>query len=208
MLRLEIGFDGAIVAVAAAMEAPAILTALWIIFRHPHPGADDAARVIRRRAVFRDVVLNVTIVVLLGAFAIGAITGQQGMQELSGFISEPFRGVLCLFLLDLGAIAGAGIRKEWRRLSPALLGFALLMPLCGAALSLCAAQLAGISLGNTALLVTLAASASYIAVPAAMRIAVPDARPELYLTLSLGITFPFNLLVGLPIYIHLAQWAA
>lgn len=203
--RLGIGFDGSMVAVAAGMEAPAILTALWLIFRHPAPGETAELADNRQKAAIRDVLLNVTIVILFGAFAIGAITGEKGMQELSGFIGDPFRGVLSLFLLDLGALAGAGLRKEWRRLSPALLGFALLMPLIGAAIAAMAAPLVGLSVGNTALLVTLAASASYIAVPAAMRIAVPDARPELYLSLSLGITFPFNLLAGLPVYIHVAQ---
>ena len=205
LTRLGIGFDGAMVAVAAAMEAPAILTALWLIFQHPAPNVDAAVADGRRKAALRDVVLNVTIVILLGAFAIGAITGEQGMKELSGFIVDPFRGALCLFLIDLGAIAGSGLAREWRRLSPALLGFAVAMPLCGALLAFGSAFLLGLSVGNTALLVTLAASASYIAVPAAMRIAVPDARPELYLSLSLGITFPFNLLVGLPVYVHLAQ---
>jgi len=205
LARLGIGVDGAMVAVAAAMEAPAILTALWLIFRNPLPGADPAVAVTRQKAALRDVVLNVTIVILLGAFAIGAISGERGLQELSGFIGDPFRGVLCLFLLDLGAIAGGGIRKEWRLLTPGLMGFAVIMPLIGACLALAGCLVAGISVGNTALLVTLAASASYIAVPAAMRIAAPDTRPELYLSLSLGMTFPFNLLVGLPVYVQLAQ---
>lgn len=205
LTRLGIGFDGGMVAVAAAMEAPAILTALWLILRHPAPGADPVLTQNRQKAALRDVVLNVTIVILLGAFAIGAITGERGLQELSGFVGDPFRGVLCLFLLDLGAIAGSGIRKEWRLLSPGLLGFAFTMPLIGASLALLAAVAAGLSVGNAALLVTLAASASYIAVPAAMRIAAPDARPEIYLSLSLGLTFPFNLLVGLPIYVQLAS---
>jgi hypothetical protein len=205
LVRLGISFDGAMVAVAAAMEAPAILTALWLIFRSPSSGGDVAVADKRLNAALRDVVLNVTIVILIGAFAIGAITGEGGMKDLSGFIVDPFRGALCLFLIDLGAIAGAGLAKEWRRLSPLLLGFAVLMPLIGAALALAASGLAGLSVGNTALMVTLAASASYIAVPAAMRIAVPDARPELYLSLSLGLTFPFNLLLGLPLYVGLAQ---
>ncbi|MBU1316343.1 MAG: sodium-dependent bicarbonate transport family permease [Alphaproteobacteria bacterium] len=204
LIRLGIGFDGGMVAVAAAMEAPAILAALWLLLRHPAPDADPALAEHRQKTALRDVVLNVTIVILLGAFAIGAMTGQQGLQELTGFVIDPFRGVLCLFLLDLGAIAGGGIRRDWRLLSPGLLAFALVMPLIGAALALVPALALGLSVGNTALLVTLAASASYIAVPAAMRIAVPDARPEIYLGLSLGLTFPFNLIAGLPIYVYLA----
>ena len=208
LTRLGIGFDGGMVAVAAAMEAPAILTALWLILRHPMPGADPEMAQSRQKAALRDVMLNVTIVILIGAFAIGAVTGEKGLGELSGFVIDPFRGVLCLFLLDLGAVAGSGIRKEWRLLSPGLLGFALAMPLIGASLALVPALAAGLSVGNTALLVTLAASASYIAVPAAMRIAAPDARPEIYLSLSLGLTFPFNLVAGLPIYVQLASLGA
>ncbi|MCJ8519418.1 hypothetical protein ABID21_002362 [Pseudorhizobium tarimense] len=207
LTRLGIGFDGGMVAVAAAMEAPAILTALWLMLRNPAPGLDPVQAESRQSAALRDVMLNVTIVTLLGAFAIGAITGERGMQELSGFVTDPFRGVLCLFLLDLGAIAGNGLRRDWRVLTPGLLGFAVVMPLVGAAFALAFAVAFGLSVGNTALLVTLAASASYIAVPAAMRIAAPDARPEICLSLSLGLTFPFNLLAGMPVYIQLANAA-
>ena len=199
-----IAFDGAMVAVAAAMEAPAIVSALYLVFRKSGAATGASPRDPRHTAALKDVVLNVTIVILIGSFVIGALLGTRGLADVSGFIVDPFRGVLCLFLLDLGAVAGAGMRREWRRLSAPLVGFAVAMPLLGATLALALSALAGLSPGNAALLITLSASASYIAVPAAMRIAVPEARPELYLSLSLGITFPFNILAGLPLYIGLA----
>ncbi|MFD1746228.1 sodium-dependent bicarbonate transport family permease [Rhizobium helianthi] len=198
--RLGVVTDGYMVAVAAAMETPAIICALLILFGRKGASAGKAGY----RSALGEVFLNVTVIMLLGSFAIGLVTGQKGLGELSGFIVTPFRGVLCLFLFDLGAKAAGGLRSSWGDLRLPLLAFAILMPLIGAALGGGAAWLAGASLGNTALLMVLAASASYIAAPAAMRIAAPEARPTIYLGLSLGITFPFNLVVGLPIYFALA----
>ena len=204
---IGVPFDEAMVAVAAAMEAPAIVSELYLIFRRD-PAAPAAATPASlepgHSGALKEVVLNVTIVVLIGAFAIGAILGKRGLDDVAGFIVDPFRGVLCLFLLDLGAVAAAGMKRGWRQLTPALLGFAIVMPLIGAGIAWVAASLLGLSHGNAALMITLAASASYIAVPAAMRIAVPEARPELSLGLSLGLTFPFNIVAGLPVYIWLA----
>jgi hypothetical protein len=205
--RLGVASDGFMVAVAAAMEMPAILCALLLIFkRQPASatGASPSQSNERRMSALVEVFLNVTIVILLGSFAIGLATGQRGMNEMSGFIIDPFRGALCLFLLDLGAKAASGLRKSWRDMRPLLLLFAIAMPLVGASLAASIAWAGGASLGNTALLMTLAASASYIAAPAAMRIAAPEARPAIYLGLSLGITFPFNLVIGLPIYFTIA----
>lgn len=199
--RLGIGSDGFMVAVAAAMETPAIICALLIIFSR---SAKTSGTEAKRKSALMEVFLNVTIVMLLGSFAIGLATGQKGMNELSGFIVAPFRGVLCLFLLDLGAKAASGLRTSWHDMKPPLIAFAVAMPLIGAGLGFSAAWLTGASLGNTALLMVLAASASYIAAPAAMRIAAPEARPGIYLGLSLGITFPFNLVLGLPIYFTMA----
>ena len=159
-------------------------------------------------SLIREVLLNGSIVVLTGAFVIGWITGPDGMSQISSFIIDPFKGVLCLFLLDMGLIAGRGIRQSAKELRPAVIGFGLTMPLIGAALALIAARAIGLDHGSTALLMTLAASASYIAVPAAMRVALPEARPAIYLTLSLGITFPFNLIVGIPLYIWAAETIA
>lgn len=188
--------EGYMVAVAAVMEAPAILAALWLVSREGKSRMD--AR------LFREVLLNGSIVLLVGAFLIGWITGAEGMGKIEPFIGAPFQGVLCLFLLDMGLIAGRGLHQSRGILSPGTLVFGMAMPLLSSVIGLAAAYLLGLSLGGTVLLMILAASASYIAVPAAMRVALPEANPAIYLTLSLGVTFPFNLTVGIPIYFTLA----
>jgi len=144
-------------------------------------------------------------VLLVGSFAIGWATGEEGLKEISAFIVSPFKGVLCLFLLDMGIVAGRGLRGGGGILKPGLLTFGVVMPLIGSMLGLGAGLLLGLSTGGVALMMVLSASASYIAVPAAMRVALPEANPSVYLTLSLGVTFPFNLTLGLPIYVAIAS---
>ncbi|MEM8698170.1 MAG: sodium-dependent bicarbonate transport family permease [Pseudomonadota bacterium] len=188
--------EGYMVAVAAAMEAPAILSALWLISagsKGEEPRMDAG--------LWREILLNGSIVLLVGAFLIGMITGEDGLAEIAPFITDPFKGALCLFLLDMGLIAGRGIRQSRGVLTGGLFLFGLLMPLIGAAIGTATGLLIGLSPGGIFLLAVLSASASYIAVPAAMRVAVPEADPGIYLTLSLAITFPFNLTVGLPLYL-------
>ena len=198
--QLAVPYDGYLVAVAAAMETPAIFAALLIANRNSKGKSE-----VGRGQFVREVAFNGSIFILLGSFAIGAITGQHGLILLKPFILDPFAGFLCLFLLDMGLVAGRGLRQGWRHLTIAVTSFAVIMPLIGAALAAIAATLIGMSAGSTAVLLTLAASASYIAAPAAMRLALPAANPALSLTLSLGITFPFNLLVGIPLYIAVAS---
>ena len=206
---LGIASEGYLVAVAAAMETPAIVAGLWLARRGASGGTSEATGSLGspdKGTLLREVALNGSVVMLVGAFVIGWITGQAGLEAVSPFIIDPFKGVLCLFLLDMGLIAGRGLRGKQSELKLPLIAFGIYMPLISAALgSLCAALL-GLSAGGAALLITLAASASYIAVPAAMRLALPDARPGIYLTLSLGVTFPFNLSLGIPLYIALGQW--
>jgi uncharacterized protein len=191
--------EGYMVAVAAAMEAPAIASALWLAARGggamDRPGA----------AMWREVLLNGSIVLLVGAFAIGWITGQDGLTQIEGFIVSPFKGVLCLFLLDMGLVAGRGLRNSRSVLTPGIAAFGVIMPPVGAALGLIAGLALGLSLGGTVLMMVLCASASYIAVPAAMRVALPQANPALSLTLALGVTFPFNLILGIPLYLMVAE---
>lgn len=184
------------VAVAAVMETPAIFVALWLA--RGRGASLDAT-------TLREVALNGSIVILTGAFIIGAITGAEGLASISAFIVAPFKGVLCLFLLDMGLIAGRGLREGRKSFTPSLLLFGIYMPLIGAALGVTAGWMVGLSEGGIALMATLCASASYIAVPAAMRLALPEAKPSIYLPLSLGVTFPFNLTVGIPLYIYLAS---
>ncbi|MEH6644467.1 sodium-dependent bicarbonate transport family permease [Sulfitobacter sp.] len=192
--------EGYMVAVAAAMEAPAILSALWLISRgggEQSKGMDSA--------LMREIMLNGSIVLLVGAFAIGWATGEQGLKEISSFIVNPFKGVLCLFLLDMGLVAGRGLRGGGGVLTRGVLAFGVLMPLVGSVFGLAAGMMLGLSAGGVALMMVLSSSASYIAVPAAMRVAVPEANPSLYLTLSLGVTFPFNLTIGIPLYVGIAM---
>ena len=153
----------------------------------------------------REILLNGSIVLLVGSFLIGGITGQEGFDRISSFIEAPFQGVLCLFLLDMGLVAGRGLREGSGVLKPGVLTFGGIMPLVGSVVGLLAGLLLGLSTGGVALFMVLSASASYIAVPAAMRVALPEANPSIYLTLSLGVTFPFNLTIGIPLYLAVAQ---
>jgi uncharacterized protein len=191
--------EGYLVAVAAIMETPAILSALLIARRAGASGNSEGLS-----ELVREVGLNASVVMLVGAFFIGWITGERGLAMIAPFIIDPFRGILCLFLLDMGLVAGRGMREGRKALTAPVLAFGLIMPLLSAALACLLIAPIGLSHGGTALFLTLAASASYIAVPAAMRLALPEARPALYLTLSLGVTFPFNLTFGIPLYLLIA----
>ena len=190
--------EGYMVAVSAAMESPAIITALWLASRSGQGRRAEPG-------LWREILLNGSIVLLVGAFAIGMITGPEGMAKVEAFVVAPWQGVLCLFLLDMGLVAGRGLRGARGIIGAGLVAFGVVMPMVGAAAGLGAALILGLSLGGTVLMMVLAASASYIAVPAAMRVALPEANPSVALTLSLGITFPFNLVFGIPAYIAVAE---
>jgi len=196
--RQGIVADGYMVAVAAIMEAPAILSALWLVSRGEGGARMDAG-------LWREILFNGSIVLLVGAFMIGLITGADGLAEIESFIVTPFKGVLCLFLLDMGLVAGRGLRQSHGLITRSLLLFGVLMPLIGSLAGLVAGLALGLSTGSVVLMMVLSASASYIAVPAAMRVALPEADPGIYLTLSLGITFPFNLTLGIPLYLAIAS---
>jgi uncharacterized protein len=200
LTQLQLPFEGFMVAVAAAMETPAIVSALSIA--RPHRAQTATAD---GQGVWREVLLNGSVVTLLGAFVVGMITGQKGLATLKPFLVDLFPGFLCLFLLDMGLVAGRGLQHGRRYLTPALGVFAVVLPLIGAAFAALLSAVIGLSAGGTAVFMTLAASASYIAVPAALRLALPEANPAISLTMSLGITFPFNLLVGIPLYIAVAN---
>ena len=197
LARQGILAEGYMVAVAAIMEAPAILSALWLVSRGEGKARMDAG-------LWREILFNGSIVLLTGSFAIGLVTGADGLAEIEAFIVAPFKGVLCLFLLDMGIVAGRGLQRSRGVITGGLLLFGVLMPVVGSLAGLLAGLALGLSPGGVLLLMVLAASASYIAVPAAMRVALPEADASVYLTLSLGITFPFNLTLGIPLYLALA----
>ncbi len=200
LARLGLQSEGYLVAVAAVMETPAILSALLLVRR-----AKPSASTVPTSELLRDIGLNGSVVALVGSFAIGWIVGPAGLKPVAPLFVDMFRGLLCLFLLDMGIVAGRGLARARKVLSPPLLLFAIGMPLVSAAMAAALCAGLGLSAGGTMLFITLAASASYIAVPAAMRLALPEAEPAIYLTLSLGVTFPFNLTLGLPLYLALAE---
>lgn len=198
--QLRLPYEGYMVAVAAAMETPALVAALHLA--RPHR---DGMATTNGHRVWREVLLNGSVVALVGAFMVGMITGQRGLTMIKPFFVDLFPGFLCIFLLDMGLVAGRGLQHGRKYLTPALGAFAILMPLAGAVAAGLLSVLIGLSAGGVAVLMTLAASASYIAVPAALRLALPEANPAISLTMSLGVTFPFNLLLGIPLYIAVAN---
>lgn len=157
------------------------------------------------RTLLRDAFTNGSVVVLIGSMVIGAIALPSGMQKLFPFIDDIFMGVLCLFLFEMGMVAASRM-GDFRKVGLVLAAFGVLMPLFGGVVgAVIGTSVLGFGIGGTTLVAVLGASASYIAVPPAMRLAVPEANPSFYLTLSLGITFPFNVVVGIPLYHGLAQ---
>ncbi|MFM8763058.1 MAG: sodium-dependent bicarbonate transport family permease [Solirubrobacterales bacterium] len=190
--------SGYMPAVLALMEAPAIAVGVMLARQSGEKTGQSTGQVVR------DAMTTGSVVVLLGATAIGILLGAKGMASMDGFFVAPFTGVLALFLLDMGLVAfsriGALREAGWK-----LVGFAIYMPLIGAAMGILLGWGIGMGASDMALLATLAASASYIAAPAAMRLALPEANPGLSLPLSIGVTFPFNLIVGIPLYLELSK---
>jgi hypothetical protein len=193
--------EGFMPAVLAAMEVPAIVVAL-LLARRAHDGGRPAWR-----EALPEVLGGKSIVLLVGGLAIGALSGAGGYAVVAPFFAAPFQGVLCLFLLEMGLVAARRL-ADFRQVGCFIAAFAIAMPLVHGALGVWAGTRIGLSVGGAAVLGVLAASASYIAAPAAVRVALPEANPGIYLTASLAITFPFNLAVGLPLYVALARWIA
>lgn len=191
---------GYMAAVLALMETPAILTALLLLngAGRGEPG--------RRRTILKEVFVGAAMVMMLGSFVVGLVSGDAGMSKLELFVGPLFQGALCFFLLDIGLIAARRLMEGGRKLTPGVIGFALGFPLLSAGVALGLAHLAGLEAGNAALLTILAGSASYIAVPAAMRLAAPEADAGVFVTASLAITFPFNLTLGIALYTAAAVW--
>jgi uncharacterized protein len=195
--KLQIDYDGYIVAVLALMEAPAILSGLYIAHRAAPKTLEHGKKVNSKLA--REIFTNGAILLLFGSFIIGLITGQNGYDQLEGFLITPFYGILTLFLLDMGIVVSKQMH-DVPKLEFKVLLFAIYMPLIGGSLGVMISYLLSLSIGTGLLFSVLLASASYIAVPAAMRLALPEAKTAIYLPLSLAITFPFNIIIGIPLY--------
>ena len=211
LARDGLAYEGYLVAMLAVMETPAIIAGLLLAGRalalEGGPGAAGSDHG-DRRELLREVLANGSVMLLVGGFFIGWVSGSDGYAAVKPFFDAPFKGVLCLFLLDMGIVAGRGLRNARGVITPGVLAFGVLMPLVGAAFGALAGMVLGLGAGGLAVMMALSASASYIAVPAAMRVALPRANPALYLTLALAITFPFNLTLGIPLYMALASTLA
>ncbi len=192
---LNLKSSGYMVAAMALMESPAIVVGIALA----RFTATRKERGFDWSGLLRDAFFNGSVLVLVGALVIGMMTGEAGGKALAPFTTDIFKGMLCLFLLDMGLVSARRL-EAIKQLGAFPIGFALAVPLVSAALAILLARLIGLGCGDALLFTTLCASASYIAVPAAMRMALPEANPGLYVTMSLAITFPFNIILGLPLY--------
>ncbi len=189
----------------AIMEAPGIVAGI-LLARLGAKGKDgQPAPRVAWGELAHDVFLGKSVLLLAGGLLIGAVMGEAGTAPIAPVFMAPFKGVLALFLLELGLVAG-GRLGELRRYGVRLVGFALLIPPVLALAGALTGLALGLSTGGIAILATLAASASYIAAPTAMRMAVPEANAALSITAALGITFPFNIVLGVPLYLEMARW--
>lgn len=182
----------------ALMEAPGLVAGI-LLARLGGGGARVAWK-----ELAHDVFLGKSVLLLVGGLLIGAAMGEAGAAPIRNVFVDPFKGVLALFLLELGLVAG-GRLAELRRHGLKIAGFAVTAPLVLAMAGALVGKLLGLSTGGVTVMATLAASASYIAAPTAMRIAVPQANAALSITAALGVTFPFNIVIGIPLYFELAQ---
>jgi len=207
----HIAYGGHMAAAMALMESPAIIMAVLMANRlRQQAGQTEGGQTEGGHTptplgkILHESFTDGAQLLLLGAMLIGLLTGEAGKAAMAPFSVDLFKGMLAFFLLDMGLMTArnlGGLKGK----SPWLLAYAILAPLAHAALALGLASLAGASAGNAALLMALAASASYIAVPAVLREAIPEANPSLYFGMSLGLTFPFNILLGIPLYVGVAQ---
>lgn len=188
---------GYMVAVLALMETPAIIVGLMLARR------GGGAQVQSGNGLLHETLLNGSVVLLMGSFIIGLIAGADGFAPIAPLFQDIFTGMLCLFLLDMGLVAMRRLRES-RALTWRLAGLGIIFPVINGTIGVLAGAMIGLDTGSAAALGMLAASASYIAVPAAMRLALPQADPGLYLAMSLAVTFPFNITIGIPYFVFLA----
>ena len=195
-------YAGYIVSVLALMEAPAILTGLFIAHKTQPKTIESTSKATPRLA--KEIFTNGAILLLTGSFIIGTISGESGMEKMHGFLIEPFQGILAFFLLDMGLLVTRQMH-HLKEFNLRLVLFGIYMPLIGFAVGLGLSWIIGLDLGTGFLFTVLIASASYIAVTAAMRLALPEAKAAIYIPMSLAITFPFNIAIGIPFYFYIAQ---
>tara|TARA_R110000824_G_scaffold78378_14_gene197931 strand:+ start:607 stop:1569 length:963 start_codon:yes stop_codon:yes gene_type:complete len=193
--------DGFMVAVMALMETPAIITGLLLVraASAKTTSADNSGS-----NLAHEVLTNGSVVLLIGAFLIGMIAGAEGFAPVKPLFDVGFKGVLCLFLLDMGLLAARRLLQS-RKITFPLAVLGIVLPLINGVIGTVLGTFIGLDIGSAAIMGVLAASASYIAVPAAMRLALPQADPGIYLSMSLGITFPFNIIFGISLFTAIAK---
>ena len=204
----NISYGGYMAAAMALMESPAIILA--VIFANnlrqnknlPHERYQHQSSTITK--IIHESFTDGAQLLLLGSMVIGLLSGEEGKAAMQPFSGDLFKGMLAFFLLDMGLMT-ARSAHQLKGLSFSLIAYAILAPIFHASMALVLAVLINASVGDATLLMVLAASASYIAVPAVLRTAIPEAKPSLYFGMSLGITFPLNLLIGIPTYSYVAQ---
>lgn len=195
----QIPFEGYVATLLAILEIPGILVGLLLAGR---AGSQDSNR--SWGESIREVLLGRSVLLLAGGLVIGVLTGPEGYARVEPFFGSLFTGVLALFLLEMGVLAGRRLGAV-REAGIGLVVFAILFPIFAGSLGIVGGFVAGMSPGGAMVLGVLCASASYIAAPAAVRLALPEADPGITLTASLGITFPFNLIIGIPLYWLMAE---
>lgn len=193
-----VDYGGYMVAALALMEFPAIIQGIYYVRRN------DPDQQLGFKSLVIETVTHGSVFILLGSLFIGLIADSRLMMELKPFTHDIFRGMLCFFLMDLGIVAGNRMRFL-SRLGKSIIVFGLISPLIHAIIFIGIGYVIGASAGDTYLMAILGAGASYIAVPAAFRSAVPEADPGIYVPLALGITFPVNILIGIPLYYLIIQ---
>ena len=194
-----VAYGGHMAAAMALMESPAIILAVILANSLRQQKSVPVGKILHES--FTDGAQ----LLLLGAMVVGLLTGEAGQAAMQPFSGDLFKGMLAFFLLDMGLMTARNL-PQFKSISPALILYAVMGPLLHASIALGLAFLLNLSPGNATLLMVLAASASYIAVPAVLRYAVPEANPSLYFGLSLGLTFPFNLIIGIPLYSKVATY--
>ncbi len=195
-------FESYATAFLAVMESPAILVGV-VLGKLATRKAGEASEASLKQAM-HEAIFGRSIFLLVGALVVGALCGESGMKKVEPFFVTPFQGVLALFLLEMGIVAGRRL-SDLKKVGPFLLAFGIVVPLVNVAIGVYLGKLTGLELGGATLLGVLSASASYIAAPAAIRMSLPDANPTFYLTSALAITFPFNITLGIPIYLEIAR---
>lgn len=200
----QIPYSGHMSAAMAVMESPAILLAVfWVnALRSKANTSSDGQHGLKQ--TLHESLTDGAQLLLLGAMVVGVLSGDRGKEMMAPFSVDLFKGMLSFFLLDMGLTTAKNF-QYLKGQSPWLLAYATLGPLAHSGLALLLGQALNLSMGDTFLLMVLSASASYIAVPAALKLAIPEASPTLYLGLSLGLTFPLNIILGIPFYFQIVQ---